>query len=281
MAVNAKWLVRTGALLVLVGFFLPTMAVSCSALGTTQSVDLSMANLAGGNQLIQTGDGMLYLIFLGMLLTLAASFVSLIRQDLDRYAPMVEAGGIALSLLVLLAKLIQLGSNAAQLGVNVEPRFGAIFLIVGYIAAMGGVAMEFIAGVFPGMPAYNRGRVIIPAEQEPAQPWQDAPPPAFAPPPELPVLARLEVVGGNLPVRMVQVVGTDFSIGRGAANSLNLPDQRVSRAHVRLRYAQGAWFVQDQNSAIGTYVNGQRVQAGRLNAGDQLKIGDAVFIFRC
>jgi pSer/pThr/pTyr-binding forkhead associated (FHA) protein len=69
-------------------------------------------------------------------------------------------------------------------------------------------------------------------------------------------------------------------IGRGAGNHLQLADLKASRQHARLRFAQGMWFIQDQNSSGGTFVNGQRIQATRLNPGDQITIGDTAFIFR-
>jgi pSer/pThr/pTyr-binding forkhead associated (FHA) protein len=69
-------------------------------------------------------------------------------------------------------------------------------------------------------------------------------------------------------------------IGRGSACDLRLDDRSVSRQHARLRYAQGAWFIQDQGSRGGTYVNGAPVTACRLNSGDVIKIGNTSLIFR-
>ena len=280
MTFNAKWLVRAGALLVMLGFFLPTMLVSCTALGVTQSVgELSLANLAGGSQL-QQSDGIIYLIFLGALVALMASLTSLIRQDLDAYLPLVEAGGIALSVLVLAAKLIQLSSNTAQTGIEIKPLFGAWILGVGYLLTIGGVFMEFVTGF--RLPIVNYGRAAVPMDRgQPTPAWQQPPPPPAFSPPGMSSAARLELISGNLPTPLVYVTGADFSIGRGQSNQLNLPDPKASRTHARLRFAQGTWFIQDQNSALGVYVNGQRVQAGRINSGDQLKIGETTFIFRC
>jgi hypothetical protein len=73
---------------------------------------------------------------------------------------------------------------------------------------------------------------------------------------------------------------TNFAIGRGSACNLHLDDPAVSRQHARIRYATGAWFIQDLNSSGGTFVNGQRVQATRLNAGDQIQIGSSLFTFQ-
>lgn len=69
-------------------------------------------------------------------------------------------------------------------------------------------------------------------------------------------------------------------IGRGSASGLRLNDPSVSRAHASLRFAQGAWFIQDLGSKSGIIVNGQKVSATRLNPGDQIQIGGSAFIFK-
>jgi hypothetical protein len=71
----------------------------------------------------------------------------------------------------------------------------------------------------------------------------------------------------------------NFIIGRGSASSYRIPDSSVSRQHARFRFAEGAWFIQDMGSMGGTYVNGQRVQAQKLNYGDQITVGNTSFTF--
>lgn len=70
-----------------------------------------------------------------------------------------------------------------------------------------------------------------------------------------------------------------FVIGRSAASDLRLNDPYVSRQHAQLRYYQGSWFIQDMNSSSGTFVNGVRIQATRLQNGDQIQIGGSIFTF--
>lgn len=78
----------------------------------------------------------------------------------------------------------------------------------------------------------------------------------------------------------ISIRAAAFTVGRGRGNNLNVPDPQVSRRHAVIRYAQGRWFIQDQDSAAGTYVNGQRVTATVLNPGDRIRIGSAEFEFR-
>ena len=76
------------------------------------------------------------------------------------------------------------------------------------------------------------------------------------------------------------IASTDFVIGRASNSSLCLKDSSVSRNHARIRYAQGQWFIQDLGSGGGTYVNGTRINAAKLQNGDRIRIGSSEFEFR-
>lgn len=91
--------------------------------------------------------------------------------------------------------------------------------------------------------------------------------------------AYLQVVNDPANTRIIPLKD-GFVIGRGSPCDLRLADGSVSRQHARLRYAKGAWFIQDLGSAGGTFVNRQRIQAASLNIGDQIKIGQASFSFQ-
>ncbi|MGC1375787.1 MAG: FHA domain-containing protein [Anaerolineales bacterium] len=105
--------------------------------------------------------------------------------------------------------------------------------------------------------------------------------------PELPVLRpSLLPVSSVLVGRHGEYQGVEIEcvpnmrIGRGVTNNLNLREKSVSRKHARLCYSQGAWFIQDKDSATGVYINGQRERARRLNHGDIIMIGSSEFEFR-
>lgn len=66
-------------------------------------------------------------------------------------------------------------------------------------------------------------------------------------------------------------------IGRGMEANLRLPERNVSRRHALIRKSGGDWYIQDQGSAGGTFVNGKRVQASQIVSGDQVRIGDHTF----
>jgi pSer/pThr/pTyr-binding forkhead associated (FHA) protein len=72
-----------------------------------------------------------------------------------------------------------------------------------------------------------------------------------------------------------------FLIGRSAACDLRLAETAISRRHALLRFSDGAWYLQDQGSAAGTFVNGVRQAAARLQPGDRITIGSTTFVFQC
>jgi hypothetical protein len=97
--------------------------------------------------------------------------------------------------------------------------------------------------------------------------------------PAVKVAARLVGTAGEVNGQQISISRDNWVIGRGAGCDLRLTEPAVSRRHALLRYAQGAWFIQDQGSAGGTLLNGQRVQAARLRSGDQITIAGSTFLF--
>lgn len=71
-------------------------------------------------------------------------------------------------------------------------------------------------------------------------------------------------------------------IGRSEDCAISLSDSQVSRHHCILQQdSRKQWWITDQESTNGTYVNGRRVtQATQLDDHDTLTIGNQHFIFR-
>ena len=279
MNTPGKWLARAGALLVLLGFILPVMTVSCSGM-TEYGQSYSLMQLAS------TADqALLYGTPLGILVALVFSFLPARNPGQALQYLIAQAGGIIVSVLSLLIAILSIYNQVSQLGVfDITPQFGAFLLIAGYILALVGLVLQWLEKP-PEVPAYY----------SPAQYQADVYPPASAvaptmqtptPPPPAYEDAyaysgpHLEVKRGDLALSVIPLTKDNFALGRGSTNDMQIPDPKVSRQHLRLRYAQGAWFLQDQNSSTGTYVNGALVQAIRLNPGDEITIGDTSFIFR-
>jgi len=67
--------------------------------------------------------------------------------------------------------------------------------------------------------------------------------------------------------------GDRTTIGRSPDCAVFLDDVTVSRRHAVLLERDGHWFVEDQGSLNGTFVNRRRVDSSELSDGDELQIG--------
>jgi hypothetical protein len=92
--------------------------------------------------------------------------------------------------------------------------------------------------------------------------------------------ARLRFVSGPRAGQAVSLGAGPVAIGRGPANLVQVEDLNASRLHATIKPAQNKWFIQDQNSKTGTFVNNRRVTASALKNGDRIRIGTTEFIFQ-
>lgn len=263
MHTNGKWLVRVGALLVMFGFFMPSMLVSCTALPTaSQAISLSqLTNQSMG------GQPLLYLVLLGALVTIAFAFLPSNRTSQQVQYLVAQILGLGLGAFSMIATFMSLSSQMQQIGFSVTPTIGFYVLLAGYGAAAIGIGMQFQENARMGTPFSLREAGLSPPVSE-----------SQKPPVQQVSGPRLEVLHGWTDKAPIPVFD-GFLIGRGSRANLSLTDRSISVQHARLRYAQGTWFIQDQSSN-GTFVNGQQINATSLNTGDQIRIGETTFIFR-
>lgn len=74
--------------------------------------------------------------------------------------------------------------------------------------------------------------------------------------------------------RTVPLEHIPFTVGRGADRDLVIADPRVSRKHASFLLEDNVYFIEDEQSKHGTFVNGMRVTTRRrLTAGDRLEFG--------
>ncbi len=71
--------------------------------------------------------------------------------------------------------------------------------------------------------------------------------------------------------------GGRLTLGRAPSCELVFADDTVSRRHAGLRLRDGRWFIADLGSSNGTWVNGRRVYDAEVRAGDEIRLGSAVF----
>jgi pSer/pThr/pTyr-binding forkhead associated (FHA) protein len=87
-------------------------------------------------------------------------------------------------------------------------------------------------------------------------------------------LSVLESPADEPPSGTTIALGPINSIGRNVNNTIFVEDDFVSANHVMLTFRGRSWFVEDQGSTNGTYVNGHRIDRPvALSFGDELTLG--------
>ena len=221
MNTSGKWLARAGGLLVMVGFVLPTISVSCAGTPIPGGA-LSLANIA--SLPYSSISILLYLVPIGALAVLIFSFLPALDPSRDRLywiGQTVSAGASLLSVLIsLLTIYVQVGQTQVLQG---SPQIGSFILLIGYILIIVGLIFQWqeISEAISFSPLYAAG-----VQEHP-------PPPGYASGAEssaslhLPE-ARLEVLRGNVPDSVISINTDDFTIGRSSGNNLQVPDSTVS-----------------------------------------------------
>lgn len=80
-------------------------------------------------------------------------------------------------------------------------------------------------------------------------------------------------------LKTVHLVRPTMLIGRSPNSDIPLSSRMVSRQHASLTFESDAWWVEDQKSSGGTYVNGLRVERQQLRDGDRIQLGDVELHF--
>ena len=250
LADKNKWFIRIGAFILVVGFLLPFATVSCVGVEAGSFSILDIADYFD--------QSILYLCLLIYIGLAVLSFLPVKDRVQKTTFFWIEIGSLAVSGVILLVTLTSLKDQTYGT-IEFSPNIGFFCMIAGYIAAAWGVIADNI-----DMPVPKRHGDFPVDDQELKKITAES--------------CTLELVQGDAP-RVVQVENDRFFIGRGSGNDLILMDTSVSRSHAVLRYAQGSWFIQDQQSKGGLFLNGKRVQAYRLSEGDRIGIGGQVYIF--
>ncbi len=92
-------------------------------------------------------------------------------------------------------------------------------------------------------------------------------------------MPHLLVKSGPDAGRRFSLAESVISVGRHSSNAISLADDRVSRQHLEIRNTPAGFRVSDLESGNGTLVNGRSITDHDLADGDEITIGDTVFIF--
>jgi transcriptional regulator with GAF, ATPase, and Fis domain len=93
------------------------------------------------------------------------------------------------------------------------------------------------------------------------------------------VPAKLVAINGPLRKSEFPVAG-EVSLGRDAENTVRLEDPWVSPRHCVVAEENGRSVLTDLESHAGTFVNGIPVKQRELKGGDEIAIGNSIFLFQ-
>ena len=97
--------------------------------------------------------------------------------------------------------------------------------------------------------------------------------------PARPGEACIIVIYGPELGKRLQLGTAPFAIGRSSKNDLFIDQESVSRNHARITFDGTQYWVADQHSTNGTFVNDEPVREQRLRDGDQVRIGRSILKF--
>jgi len=79
-------------------------------------------------------------------------------------------------------------------------------------------------------------------------------------------------------IQMLSVTGSSILIGRTTA-AITIDNPEVSKTHACVHRSGDAWFVRDESSANGTFVDGNRVSEALLSSGSCFSVGGVTIWF--
>ncbi|MBW4829138.1 MAG: FHA domain-containing protein [Clostridiaceae bacterium] len=72
----------------------------------------------------------------------------------------------------------------------------------------------------------------------------------------------------------------DTTIGRGNQNNIIIKDPYISKKHLKIVKDEGDYYLEDLESANGTFVNGDKIMdVVKLRNGDRIRLGQVEFLF--
>jgi two-component system, cell cycle response regulator len=112
-----------------------------------------------------------------------------------------------------------------------------------------------MASIFPG----RRTAISIPSDR----PQSSGPP-------------CLVIISGEDMGRRIELGHTEVSIGRADSCTICVNTDQVSRKHCTIQGILGKYYIVDNRSTNGTFVNEQKVERAKLLDGDQVRVGKTV-----
>jgi signal transduction histidine kinase len=92
-------------------------------------------------------------------------------------------------------------------------------------------------------------------------------------------VAVLEVLRGDVSEKIHFLRPRDHTVGRARHNDLFLNEPSISKSHACIRHENGRFFITDEGSLHGVYVNAAKVQKAELQPGSQVQLGNVTLKF--
>jgi transcriptional regulator with GAF, ATPase, and Fis domain len=92
--------------------------------------------------------------------------------------------------------------------------------------------------------------------------------------------AELLVVSGSHLSERFSLGTTEVRVGRAPQSAIRLDEPGVAWEHCVVSFSDGRHRLVDRRSGTGTYVNGMRASEHWLQPGDQIVVGETVFVYR-
>lgn len=86
----------------------------------------------------------------------------------------------------------------------------------------------------------------------------------------------------SLPFKMKEhyTIEESLTLGRHSDNDIFIKDPFISKRHFQIVEDEGEFYLEDLNSANGTFLNNERIQdVVKLHNGDNIRIGNIEFLF--
>jgi hypothetical protein len=87
-------------------------------------------------------------------------------------------------------------------------------------------------------------------------------------------------IGGEVASKTYHIGSRTVTLGRGVGNYVQITDNAASPVHCRLNPTPAGCQVTDLNSENGTFVNDEQITNHVLHEGDELRVGEARFLYR-
>ncbi len=93
-------------------------------------------------------------------------------------------------------------------------------------------------------------------------------------------MASLFIIKGPDQGKRFELKAKVVGLGRESSNVIRLLDNEVSRRHAEVRRSEDAYRLVDLKSANGTYLNDEPIDQVTIRSGDQVRLGQTVFLFQ-